>query len=288
MIELQHCSSCRRRFVGPDCRDLGLFNFNNHILFTHDLLEEYTSAYTTSETPFVAWVAVVSRRYQNHSSESRFVTEQMFRAVWFSYAKLLHLEGDMRCPQCGPSPENTIWDGVTLAFNRKHLLPTLQPPTVLHEDSILREKAHYLGCQQLLSDKALRKLMRKVLTGPSLVLAGSPVSDQSNVTTEEAVGVEGEGIGGGDDDDDGDIEGYLQRVVGRRERTAKDRAKEDLFSRLEVIPSVHTKLLLVDTGLAEVFDRHYRLRTVTSVPVPGVYSRLFMQVRAMHSLNLPS
>jgi hypothetical protein len=39
----------------------GVFNFNNRILFTHDLLDEYTSAYTSSETPFVGWVATVSR-----------------------------------------------------------------------------------------------------------------------------------------------------------------------------------------------------------------------------------
>ena len=49
LIELQSCPSCPhtlRQFIGPETRDLGIFNFNNRILLTHDLLDEYTSAYT--------------------------------------------------------------------------------------------------------------------------------------------------------------------------------------------------------------------------------------------------
>jgi hypothetical protein len=62
-IQLQCCQTCPphfRRFIGPETRDLGIFNFNNRILFTHDLLDEYTSAFASSETLFVAWVATMS------------------------------------------------------------------------------------------------------------------------------------------------------------------------------------------------------------------------------------
>ncbi|KAJ7303757.1 hypothetical protein DFH08DRAFT_825548 [Mycena albidolilacea] len=45
--------------------------------------------------PFSAWVSVVARRYKLHSSDRPFAMTQMFRAVWFAYAKLLYLEGDM-------------------------------------------------------------------------------------------------------------------------------------------------------------------------------------------------
>jgi hypothetical protein len=130
-IELQLCPLCPRalrRFIGPETWDSGIFNFNNRILFTHDLLDEYTSAYTSSETPFVGWVSTVSHRYTNHNSERPFVTEKMFRAVWFSYIQLQHLETVLQCHACGPMPQDTIWDGVTLAFSQKHLLPSLQPP----------------------------------------------------------------------------------------------------------------------------------------------------------------
>ncbi|KAJ6456574.1 hypothetical protein DFH09DRAFT_961988, partial [Mycena vulgaris] len=60
-IEVQMCHSCssgRRRYIG---HNLELFHYNNRTLFTHSLFDEYTSAFTSSETPFVAWVSVVSR-----------------------------------------------------------------------------------------------------------------------------------------------------------------------------------------------------------------------------------
>ena len=136
-IELQLCPLCShtlQQFIGPETWNLGIFNFNNHILFTHNLLDKYTSAYTSSEMPFVGWVSTVSRRYMNHNSERPFVTEKMFRAVWFSYIQLQHLETVLQCHVCGPMPQDTIWDGMTLAFSQKHLLPSLQLPTILHEN----------------------------------------------------------------------------------------------------------------------------------------------------------
>ncbi|EGO00919.1 hypothetical protein SERLA73DRAFT_159538 [Serpula lacrymans var. lacrymans S7.3] len=40
LMEKQRC------FIGPDLQESGLFNFNNHLVFTHDLLDEYTSAFS--------------------------------------------------------------------------------------------------------------------------------------------------------------------------------------------------------------------------------------------------
>ncbi|KAG6806741.1 hypothetical protein H0H92_010173, partial [Tricholoma furcatifolium] len=94
-IELQRCSQCtggRHRFVGPDCREMGLFNYNNRIILSHDLLDEYTMAYTSSETPFTAWVGIAARRYKVHNSQNPFISETVFRAAWFSYACLLALD----------------------------------------------------------------------------------------------------------------------------------------------------------------------------------------------------
>ncbi|KAJ7852089.1 hypothetical protein B0H14DRAFT_2282990, partial [Mycena olivaceomarginata] len=153
-IEVQACPNtrCHHRFVGPDGRERGIFNYNNRKLFSHNLLDEDTLAYTSSETPFSAWVSVVSRRYKVHSRGHSFVTAEVFRGVWFAYVKLQYLEGSMMCPRCGPSPENTIWDGVTLAFNRKHLLPTLEPPTVMQPKSVERTTTRYISNQQLVVD----------------------------------------------------------------------------------------------------------------------------------------
>jgi hypothetical protein len=168
-VELQECTACSytdRHWIGPDCRELGVFNYNNQLFFTHDLLDEYTNAYTTSETPFVAWVSVVARRYAIHQTVRPFISDDKFRAVWFAYTRLQDFRDDMKCPHCGPSPEDIIWDGVTLAFNKKHLRASLQPPTALHPLSAVRDGAQYDAHQQLLPDVALRRLIRLCLKGP--------------------------------------------------------------------------------------------------------------------------
>lgn len=168
-IQLQLCRTCsgrkRRRYIGPEPGASGIFNFNNRILFTHDLLDEYTSAFTSSETPFVAWVLVMERRYKTYESPKPFVSEKVFRAAWFAYVNLQRFDGDMSCPKCGPTPEETIWDGITLGFTRKHLLPSLRAPTTSDKDSVDRPRK-YIGKQQILLDATLRKSLRTIVKGP--------------------------------------------------------------------------------------------------------------------------
>lgn len=95
-IEVQKCHACKYRYIGPDCRSLGLFNFNNRILVTHQLLEDYLATFTASETPIRAWVNVMTRRYETLGSLP-FLKHEMFGSVWFSYARLLALNDDMVC-----------------------------------------------------------------------------------------------------------------------------------------------------------------------------------------------
>ncbi|KAH6867238.1 hypothetical protein BKA70DRAFT_1497346 [Coprinopsis sp. MPI-PUGE-AT-0042] len=168
-IELQPCPTCphsRRRFIGPDLRECGIFNFNNNILVSHELLDEYTSEYTSSETPFVAWVGVMSRRYS--LAGQAFMGDDLFRSVWFAYASLMALDGDMGCSHCGPHPETIICDGVTLAFGRKHLKESLRPPTLIPPSSTVRDKVKYQPHQQLLRDSIFRKQLRLILNAPLL------------------------------------------------------------------------------------------------------------------------
>ncbi|KAJ7781850.1 hypothetical protein DFH07DRAFT_728868 [Mycena maculata] len=253
-IEIQTCtnSMCHHRSIGPDCRELGIFNYNNRKLFTHDLLDEYTSAYTSSETPFSAWVSVLSRRYEIHSGgETQFATAQMFRAVWFAYVKLQYLEGDMMCPRCGPSPESTIWDGVTLAFNRKHLLPTLEPPTVSQSGSIDRSSTKYVTGQQLLAERRVRGLVRQ--------------EDSSEGEDEE------------DDDADDDHRPASGRNRTRAER-AEARARAEILQRLDAIPLAVQALKTLDLALGDLFDAQFGEGTVTrGDPAPDVYRRFFIQ-----------
>ncbi|KDR76770.1 hypothetical protein GALMADRAFT_67161 [Galerina marginata CBS 339.88] len=162
-IEIQKCPSCKHRYIGPDCCEIGIFNWNNRSLFMHDLLEDYISSYTSSETPIHSWVLTVSRRYQSHNME--FVGEKKFLAAWFAYARLLELDGDMNCPKCGPSPRATIWDGVTLAFTWKNILPSLRPPTYIHPDAPQRSEIRYPVNPQCIPDKELRKSITAIFIG---------------------------------------------------------------------------------------------------------------------------
>ena len=256
--------------VGPDCNDLRLFNYNNRILLTHDLLNDYTSAYTTSETPFTAWVTVVARRYESQRSEHKFLSEPMFRAAWFAFVQLQYLDGDMECPHCGPSPENTIWDGVTLAFSQKHLLPSLQPPTTVSDDAPVRSRTRYVYKQQLLPDKDLRSLVRSILSGPSLLLANTRLG----ATITDSDGRVGIRISPDNEFEDSDDEHTGHAV----KNSAK--AKKEFLTRIEAIPLACKKLTDVHASLGALFEQHFGLiALVNRTWGISVYHRFFLQVR---------
>ncbi|KAK7016722.1 hypothetical protein VNI00_018856 [Paramarasmius palmivorus] len=164
-IEVQACSQCPKRhhcYVGPDPREAEIFNYNNCALFTHELLNEYTSRLSNSETPFVAFVSSVSRVYSGRGS--RFVGEDLFRSAWFAFVSLQLLDNDMSCPVCGDTPENVIWDGVTLAFSKKHLLDSLKPPTMPDDSSLQRPRKYAKNPQWIPLSKKDRPFRNMLIT----------------------------------------------------------------------------------------------------------------------------
>ncbi|KAJ3560575.1 hypothetical protein NP233_g10745 [Leucocoprinus birnbaumii] len=165
-IELQtcpHCPPARRKNIGPDLRELGIFNYNNVYLLTHELLDDYTNTFTSSETPFDSWCEMVANRYV-YSPGASFMRKNTFRACWFAYARLQRLEGDFQCPDCGPHPDNVIWDGVSLSFGLGKLSGSLEPPTTTSSSSLICPDVKYFPKQQALPDSSLRKLLRKIIT----------------------------------------------------------------------------------------------------------------------------
>jgi CxC4 like cysteine cluster associated with KDZ transposases len=169
-IELQNCSRCpraSRRYIGPEPRDIGLFNYNNRALFSHEVLNEYISAFSSSVTPFEAWVDHMNRRYQETTPYIPFARGALFRSAWFAYGRLLSLDGDKSCPRCGDAPENIIWDGVSIAFSRKHINDELQPPTSTTDASQIRESKP-LSRQEWLPDSAMRRTLRNWLEAGGL------------------------------------------------------------------------------------------------------------------------
>jgi CxC4 like cysteine cluster associated with KDZ transposases len=130
-IQTSHCESCTNTSgrIGPDLREHGLFNYNNTIAFSHELMNSYTSQFTTSETPFNAFYNTILHSYKNKSFVAPFCAEQTFRTTWYAFIKLQHINSDMQCNQCGPNPEIVIADGVSISFAKRQL-GNLRPPTV--------------------------------------------------------------------------------------------------------------------------------------------------------------
>ncbi|KAK7038866.1 hypothetical protein VNI00_010496 [Paramarasmius palmivorus] len=149
-IGLQPCPTCsaaRKCFIGPDPRTLGVFNLNNSVLFTHELLDDYTNRYTGSETPLASFVVSMARIYAGRND--KFVGEDLFRAAWFAFASIQHMEGDMQCPKCGVAPDTVIFDGVTTGFAKRHLRETLSPPTSIPDNPLVRHRSRHPNLQWL-------------------------------------------------------------------------------------------------------------------------------------------
>jgi hypothetical protein len=71
-----------------------------------------------------------------HLFKAPFVHADTPHKAWFSPQLF---EGDMSCPgQCDPSPEDVIWDGVMLAFSKRHLSDSTRPPAATSDITLLR------------------------------------------------------------------------------------------------------------------------------------------------------
>ncbi|KAF8169095.1 hypothetical protein BJ912DRAFT_1034702 [Pholiota molesta] len=268
-IQVQRCTTCTHRFIGPDGRSLGLFNWNNRALFTHDLLDDYTSQYTTSETPFISWVTVTSRRYQARGVQIPFIGDQLFRAVWFSYIRLVQLDNDMICPTCGPSPEATIVDGVTLAFNRRNLLSTLRPPTTTDNHSPRKERVKLVSNLQAIPNKKLRSSIRDILTGPTLLLSLMDLDEGGDLDSMS-------------DTCSSDEEGNTDTENSNQSRGARSRrAAHAMHLRIKKIPLVIHELTKINLGLSQLFDRCYGPEALSyEKHASPLYRRLFIQIAA--------
>ncbi|KAJ2936235.1 hypothetical protein H1R20_g856, partial [Candolleomyces eurysporus] len=248
-------SLARRQFIGPDLREYGLFNYNNTILVSHELLDEYTMSFVSSKTPFTAFVSVLSHRYT--VSGATFMGEDLFRSIWFSYASLQALENDFRCTRCGPYPEAVIWDGITLAFGRKHLSSTLSPPTQISPHSRICPQIKNHPKQQLISDVRLRRQLREVLNVPNLDLLLS--SDDADADDEET----GEQI----------------------DEVARERRARRVRDHLDKVQSVYTGLSAECGALASLFlDAYGAVAFSSRRPIPVSYRSFFLQIAAEESI----
>lgn len=177
LVEVIACPTCRhhRRWIGPDLGSAGVFNWNNSILFTHQLLNAYTSDFTASETPFSAFCVTVRRHYEDADARMQFCSDETFVRAWFAFVQLQDLGSTMSCPTCGPSPPVVIADGVSLATRASKLTPGVRPPTFVDTmservESISSYKARGLPA---IVQKDIRNAMNKFLDAMSTTLVAS-------------------------------------------------------------------------------------------------------------------
>ncbi|KAF6765620.1 hypothetical protein DFP72DRAFT_798270 [Ephemerocybe angulata] len=259
-VQLQPCPNCYQHgyhYIGPDLRDLGLFNYNNTTLVSHELMDEYTIAFSSSETLFSAFVVQMNHRYAN--SKTSFMGADLFRETWFSFMSIQAFENDMQCARCGPYPETVIWDGVTLAFHKKHLSSTLAPPTILHPLSFRRPLVKRVKKQQTVVDPMLRKKIRKVLE----MFTKSNSRRQQESDQEDDDTLEKAEVTNGEEETGGAEEGLSGEV---------DKVREGLH----VLCPALEMLFLDKFG--------FRARAETPMKsVPRAYSRFFLQIAAEES-----
>ncbi|KAJ8095481.1 hypothetical protein PM082_023251 [Marasmius tenuissimus] len=167
-IEVIRCPTCHSRkhcFIGPDPRSLGLFNYNNSVLLSHELLDEYVSRFTSTVSPFASFVEGMSRIYSGRGCS--FVKEDLFQSAWFAYASLQDFSGDMYCPECLEEPDCVIWDGITLAYGKEYVTDVLKPPTYLEQNAPSRRR-NYPEKPQMIPEtrkEPIRRLLRRWVEG---------------------------------------------------------------------------------------------------------------------------
>ncbi|TEB36924.1 hypothetical protein FA13DRAFT_1622395, partial [Coprinellus micaceus] len=273
-VTLQRCSICKTRTIGPDGRSLGLFNWNNRILVAEDLLDDYTSACLSSETPFSAFSTHTTRRYQTHRSPIPFLPEKTFLAIWFGFIELVdvNIRNKDMCSKCGPTPATTIWDGVSLAFRREHVKTSLEPPTVITDDPPIRSNVNYVREQQCISDKTLRQLLRKVIAGPSLFKNPSPTVNLT--VTDDAANLSSEDEFGALPDDAQSFKPGTQA-----------KARKDIEDRVSAIPGLCSQLEGLNGSLGALFARWFGMAAVCARrEPPNPYQRFFVQIAAEESI----
>lgn len=169
-VDTIQCSTCKhaKRLIGPDLGDYGLFNWNNTMIFSHELLNAYINMYTASETPFSAFCLTVWRWYRDSGTITSFCSDETFVRVWFAYVQLLDIDSKMTCPRCGPNPDVIIVDGVSLSTHISKLTQSIRPPTTVDDmsevvESITSHKARELST---IPQKDIHSYLLRIITTP--------------------------------------------------------------------------------------------------------------------------
>eukprot|EP00033_Pygsuia_biforma_P003223 GCRY01003535.1.p1 GENE.GCRY01003535.1~~GCRY01003535.1.p1 ORF type:complete len:374 (+),score=110.92 GCRY01003535.1:1704-2825(+) len=134
LLVQHHSCRCCGRHIPFDGLALGLLNFNNALGISHALFGKFLLRIRDFGTPFSQLFSqFITDLPHNHLSHTPFfpLSYQTFRRLMWAGLQLLDLpvEALHRCPHCGPDPAVLVGDGVSHAFQRKHLQLDPTPTT---------------------------------------------------------------------------------------------------------------------------------------------------------------
>jgi hypothetical protein len=142
---------------------------------------------------------------------------------------------------------------VTLAFGRQHVLDSLKPPTETEEGSPICTNRKYVYSQQILTDRKLRELVRKIMAMPMLP----------------------ELLKGG-----GDEEETPEGRVNEEEDSARAKAAGPTLDHIHRVELASQKMTALNKGLGTIFTLCYGVDAYRRQTKPtSSYQRLFRQVR---------
>jgi CxC4 like cysteine cluster associated with KDZ transposases len=136
-IETIYCNNCRntRGRVGPDLGEFGIFNWNNRIGFTHELMNHFTIDFTRAGMPIYTFREKIAEIYIGRRSLP-FVSYQLFSSAYSCFISLQQLGTNMQCTHCKDNPRIVIVDGVSISFPANGI-ESLKPPTACDKEKAL-------------------------------------------------------------------------------------------------------------------------------------------------------
>ncbi|ORY41974.1 hypothetical protein BCR33DRAFT_698914 [Rhizoclosmatium globosum] len=169
-VEVQRCPKCNpsvnsnkwEGWIGPDGCDRGIFNWNNHFLYTHQLLNEYTISFAESEETLGGFCRKMKSKYVDQGSNFAFTNAKTFTKVWFAFRGIQNLSLVI-CPKCGIHPKIVVGDGISLAYPLRFKTGLLHAPTTTNEFSSVKQNVRRWPSSPI-CNREVRKCLRVSVT----------------------------------------------------------------------------------------------------------------------------
>ena len=172
-----------------------LFYYSSDLLFTHELLNDFTYRFCRSHTTFSSFWFSVSAQYRasaelpiatscssssssslpsdsldpssassssssSSSSYIPFVSGPTLVSAWFRFTRLQRWRYDFACPACGRYPRVVLADGLTLSLPRKYL-SKVSPPTQVTATSPVAPRKPLTNQVRFLDSIVIARLVHK-------------------------------------------------------------------------------------------------------------------------------